>query len=60
MKEAVPPLTGTVASTVVPCRKLTVPVVTGAVLVFTIAVKVTGSPGLLGLVELWNPVVVSD
>ena len=40
--------------------KLTVPPVTGAVRVLTAAVKVTGWPGLLGLPELLNRVVVSD
>ena len=53
-------VTGSVASTVPPCTKLTVPPVTGAVRVLTAAVKVTGWPGLLGLPEPLNCVVVSD
>ena len=61
VNEAVPPLPrATVASTVDPCTKLTVPADTGAVRVRHEAVKVTGRPGLLRLVELCNPVVVTD
>ena len=57
--EPLPPR-ATVASTVDPCTKLTVPAATGAVRVDTDAVNVTGRPGLLRLVELCIPVVVTD
>ena len=60
VKTALPPESGRVATTVDPCMKLTVPTTTGAVRVLTVAVKVTGCPGKLGLPELETPVVVSD
>ncbi len=61
VKLAVPSaVNGSVASTVPPCSKLTVPPVTGVVRVLTAAVNVTGCPGWLGLPELLNRVVVSD
>ena len=47
VNEAVPPCRATVASTADPCMKLTVPVDTGVVRIETLAVKVTGRPGLL-------------
>ena len=43
-----------------PCKKVTVPVPTGAVRVLTVAVNVTGTPGLVGLAELLNCVAVTD
>ncbi len=61
VNEAVPlPPSATVASTSDPCTKLTLPVDTGVVRVETEAVNVTGRPGLLLVVELARPVVVTD
>ena len=61
VSEAEPLLSSaTVSITVEPWTKLTLPLETGAVLVETEAVKVTGRPGLLFTVELTRPVVVTD